>query len=56
MMRKPPIRLESLFAGCLAAAGAIYASDEGLPSPTNVVNYARRLYEEALKEAVQDAK
>ena len=34
----------SIMAGCIAAAGAVYAKEDCTPSPLSVITYARKLY------------
>jgi len=36
----------TLLAGCIAAAGAIHATDEGIPRSITVWRYAKKLYAE----------
>lgn len=40
----------ALFAGCVAAAGAIYADNSGVPNPNHVADYAVRLFGAAVKK------
>lgn len=37
-----------IFAGCVAAAGAVYAHEEGLPNEEHVISYAQKLFTEAV--------